>query len=81
MKRLRNLPSLELLKGFEAAARHLSFTRAAGDLHLTQSAVSRQIKLLEKQLETPLFVRGTRALALTAAGERNFETVRECLGR
>ncbi len=62
------LPSLDLLKGFEAAARLLSFTRAGEELHLTQSAVSRQIKELEEQLGVPLFERRHRALALTEAG-------------
>jgi len=62
------LPSLDLLKGFEAAARRLSFTRAGEELHLTQSAVSRQIKELEEQLGVALFERRHRALALTEAG-------------
>src|SRR5262245_40329134 len=62
------LPSLDLLRGFEAAARHLSFTRAAGELHVTQSAVSRQIKALEEQLGVPLFRRFNRALPLTEEG-------------
>ena len=51
------LPSLDLLKGFEAAARHLSFTRAAEELFLTQSALSRQMQTLEEQLGMPLFER------------------------
>ena len=62
------LPSLDLLKGFEAAARLLSFTQAGEELHLTQSAVSRQIKELEAQLGVALFERRHRALALTEAG-------------
>lgn len=62
------LPSLDLLKGFEAAARLLSFTRAGAELHLTQSAVSRQIQELEDQLGAALFERRHRALALTSAG-------------
>jgi len=66
------LPSLDLLKGFEAAARLLSFTRAGEELHLTQSAVSRQIKELEEQLGMPLFERRHRALALTDAGRALF---------
>lgn len=68
-KRLRALPSLDLLRGFEAAARHLSFTQAAGELFLTQSAVSRQIATLESQLGVRLFLRRNRGLALTSAGE------------
>ena len=65
---LRRLPSLDFLKGFEAAARHLSFTRAAQELFLTQSALSRQVQALEEALGVPLFVRQHRALTLTAAG-------------
>jgi LysR family glycine cleavage system transcriptional activator len=63
------LPSLDLLKGFDAAARHLSFTRAAQDLFVTQSALSRQIQTLEEQLGTPLFERRHRELRLTNAGQ------------
>ena len=63
------LPSLDLLKGFEAAARLLSFTKAGEELHLSQSAVSRQIQDLEDQLGVPLFERRHRALALTEAGQ------------
>src|ERR1700757_3985670 len=63
------LPSLDLLKGFEAAARHLSFTRAAEELFLTQSALSRQIQTLEEQIGVPLFERRHRALLLTDAGQ------------
>ena len=63
------MPSLDLLVGFEAAARHLSFTKAGEELYLTQSAVSRQIKELEGQLGVPLFERRHRALSLTEAGQ------------
>lgn len=62
------LPPLELLRSFEAAARRLSFTLAAGELYLTQSAVSRQIQQLEASLGVLLFERRHRALALTEAG-------------
>ena len=58
-----DLPPLDLLEAFEAAARHLSFTRAADELSLTQSAVSRQIKALEDRLGVALFRRLHRALA------------------
>lgn len=69
MSKPRDLPiSLDLLRGFEAAARRLSFTAAAGELFLTQSAVSRQVQQLEEQLGVKLFERRTRALALTPAG-------------
>ena len=71
----RDLPALDLLKAFEAAARHLSFTRASAELHLSQSAVSRQIQQLETQLGAPLFVRRTRALELTDAGARYYRDV------
>src|SRR4030095_3051480 len=67
-KALRALPSLDFLKGFEAAGRLLSLTRAAGELFVTQSALSRQVQALEEALGVPLFVRRHRALALTASG-------------
>ena len=65
----QGLPSLDLIKGFEAAARHLSFTRAAAELFVTQSAVSRQVKALEDHLGVALFERRHRALSLTEAGQ------------
>jgi LysR family transcriptional regulator, glycine cleavage system transcriptional activator len=64
------LPSLPALRVFEAAGRHMSFTRAAEELHVTQAAVSHQIRALEGQIGTPLFHRTTRRLTLTAAGRR-----------
>ena len=64
------LPPLDLLEAFEAAARHLSFTRAASELSLTQSAISRQIAALEDRLSVPLFHRLHRALRLTDAGQQ-----------
>src|SRR5689334_24716940 len=70
MRKRNALPPLDLLTGFEAAARHLSFTKAGEELFLTQSAVSRQIKELEDQLGVPLFQRRHRALALTEAGQQ-----------
>jgi DNA-binding transcriptional LysR family regulator len=63
------LPSLDLLKGFEAAARLLSFTKAGEELYLSQSAVSRQMQELEEQLGVRLFQRRHRALTLTEAGQ------------
>ena len=63
------LPSLNALRAFEAAARHLSFTRAAQELHVTQAAVSHQVKLLEDSLGIQLFRRLNRALLLTDAGQ------------
>ncbi|MGE0798738.1 MAG: LysR substrate-binding domain-containing protein [Lautropia sp.] len=63
------------LRGFEAAARLLSFTLAASELHLTQSSISRQIKTLEGQIGKPLFKRGIRQLELTPAGHRLYRAV------
>jgi len=73
------LPSLDLLKGFEAAARHLSFTRAAEELFLTQSALSRQMQTLEEQLGLPLFERRHRQLLLTDAGQVLHATAKNVL--
>ncbi len=64
------LPPLNALKAFEAAARHLSFTLAAGELHVTHGAVSRQVSALETHLGAALFVRGTRGLRLTPPGQQ-----------
>ncbi len=69
------LPPLELFRTFEAVARHRSFTLAAGELCLTQSAVSRQIKTLEEALGVRLFRRLHRAIEVTAEGQRLFESV------
>ena len=75
----RELPGLDLLKGFEAAARHLSFTKAGGELFLTQSAISRQVQGLEEQLGVKLFQRRTRSLLLTDEGQRYYKAVRAAL--
>jgi LysR family transcriptional regulator, glycine cleavage system transcriptional activator len=75
----KGLPSLDLLKGFEAAARNLSFTKAGAELFLTQSAISRQIKALEEQLGVPLFRRRHRELRLTEAGQTLYKAVGEAL--
>lgn len=64
------LPPLDALRAFDAAARHLSFTRAAEELHVTQSAISKQVAALEAALDSRLFARHTRSMTLTAAGER-----------
>ena len=64
------LPSLNSLRAFEAAARNQSFVRAAAELHVTEGAVSRHIKLLEEELGLPLFYRRPRRVELTAHGER-----------
>lgn len=65
------------LRGFAAAARHLSFTLAAEELRLTQSAISRQVSGLERELGQKLFLRKTRALALTPAGGQLYRAVHE----
>lgn len=75
----QRLPSLDLLKAFEAAARLLSFTKAGEELHLTQSAVSRQMKELEDQLGVSLFQRRHRALSLTDAGQAFYPSVAQVL--
>jgi LysR family glycine cleavage system transcriptional activator len=67
-RRAYDVPPLELLVAFEAAARHLSFTRAGDEIALTQSAVSRQIQALEERLGVSLFRRLHRALVLTEEG-------------
>jgi DNA-binding transcriptional LysR family regulator len=79
LKRARELPSLDLLKGFEAAARNLSFTKAAGELFLTQSAISRQIQTLEGQLGVALFRRHHRELRLTEEGQTLYKTASDVL--
>ena len=75
----RNLPSLDLLRGFEAAARNLSFTKAAGELFVTQSAVSRQVKTIEDHLGVALFARRHRALLLTEAGHELYRATAQAL--
>jgi LysR family transcriptional regulator, glycine cleavage system transcriptional activator len=74
---MRKLPQLGALRVFEAAARRLSFKEAAEELHVTPTAVSHQIKLLEEALGTPLFERGTRKVRLTAAGHQLYPTLRD----
>jgi LysR family transcriptional regulator, glycine cleavage system transcriptional activator len=66
----RPLPPLNALRAFEAAARHLSLTRAAVELHVTAGALSHQIRALEDLLGLKLFERGVRSIALTAAGKQ-----------
>jgi DNA-binding transcriptional LysR family regulator len=79
MDKRRHPLSLDLLRGFRAAARHLSFTRAAQELFVTQSAISREIKTLEEQLGKPLSRRVHRALQLTRAGEELYRATDEAL--
>ncbi|MBC8239833.1 MAG: LysR family transcriptional regulator [Alphaproteobacteria bacterium] len=71
----KRLPPLGTLVAFDAAARHSSFTLAAGELHLTQAAISRQIRLLEEDLGVRLFIRANRAVTLTTEGRDLQHTV------
>lgn len=75
----RFLPSMSLLTAFDAAARHQSFTAAAAELNLTQSAVSRQIRALEDILGAELFLREKQSVRLTFAGETYAQQIREAL--
>lgn len=77
----RRLPPLNALRLFEAAARHLSFKRAAEELLLTPSAVSHGLQALERWLGTPLFQRTAKGLSLTEAGARYFPHVQAALER
>lgn len=69
------LPPLAALRPFEAAARHESFKLAAEELHLSQAAISRQIRALEADVNTPLFTRHHRRVALTAEGHHLADAV------
>ena len=80
-KRRFNLPPLDLIQGFEAAARNLSFTKAADELLITQSAVSRQIRALEEHLGVALFERRPRTLMLTEHGRTLQRAAAELLER
>jgi len=73
----RKLPPLKSLRAFEAAARHLSFTRAANELFVTQAAVSHQIKALEDFLGVSLFIRRNRKLLLTDEGQNYWPKIRD----
>jgi len=75
MRSTRSLPALVSLRAFEAAARRLSFSQAAQELFVTQSAISHHIQRLEKELGVALFERRTRAVALTQAGQAYFDRV------
>jgi LysR family glycine cleavage system transcriptional activator len=76
---MKNIPSLRHLKGFEAAARLGNFSRAAEELHLSQSAISHQIQQLEEQLGQAMFHRVGRGVELTVAGEVLLQTVQKSL--
>lgn len=75
----RLLPSLNALRTFEAVARHNSFTRAAEELNVTQSAASRLVRSLEEYLQVPLFTRQSRRIELTDQGRFYNELVRDSL--
>jgi LysR family glycine cleavage system transcriptional activator len=74
---VRRLPPLTALRAFEAAARHLSFKHAAAELSLTPTAISHQVRLLEEHLGVRLFLRGTRRVDLTQAGQSLYPALRE----
>jgi len=67
---MSTLPPLTAVRAFEAVARHLSFTKAADELGMTQAAVSYQIRILEERVGAPLFLRKPRQIALSEAGAR-----------
>ncbi len=77
----RRLPPLTTLPSFEAAARHLSFSKAADELGVTHGAVSRAIRHLEDSIGVPLFHRSTRMVSLTATGAAFAVEVREAIDR
>lgn len=77
----RDLPSLNALRAFEAAARLGSMSLAAQELHVTHGAVSRQVRALEEALGQPLFVRQGRGVALTAAGQQLREQCSAAFGQ
>ncbi|MFO1082502.1 MAG: LysR substrate-binding domain-containing protein [Reyranellaceae bacterium] len=77
----RRLPSLIAVRAFEAAARHLSMSRAAGELNVTAGAVSRHVRTLETDLKAALFVRRSTGLELTPVGATMAEAARAALDR
>ncbi len=79
MRRYRNVPPLQFLQGFEAAARLGSFSQAAAELGLSQSAVSHQMRLLEERIGQPLFLRVGRHVSLSDAGRDYQRTVARVL--
>jgi LysR family glycine cleavage system transcriptional activator len=76
---MKDLPPLQWLRVFESSARHLSFTRAAEELNITQSAISQQIKLLENYTGEALFIRGARSLQLTNTGSSYLPDIQSAL--
>lgn len=81
VRRFYSLPSLSALAAFEAAARHLSLTKAAEELNVTTGAVSRSVRTLEEELGSPLFLRRHRSVELTREGEALATAMRESFER
>lgn len=77
----RRLPPLNALRAFEVAGRHLNFSLAAQELHVTQGAISRQVRILEAFFGETLFIRGPRGVALTEHGKRCLELTTDCFDR
>jgi len=78
---MKNLPPLNALRVFESAARHLSFTKAADELHVTPGAVSQQIKALEEFIGAKVFKRKNRTLLLTDAAQASLPILRDAFDR
>jgi LysR family glycine cleavage system transcriptional activator len=78
---MRRLPPLHALRAFEAAACYLSFQNAAAELHVTPTAISHQVRLLEEVCGHELFRRRPRPITLTAAGQALFPALRDALDR
>jgi len=74
-------PPLNMIRSFECAARHMSFTKAARELGYTQAAISTHVRALEKYIGRPLFTRNARSLALTEIGEAFLPTLRQALNQ
>src|SRR6516165_491847 len=77
MNLLHRLPPLNALRAFEVVARHLSFARAAQELHVTKAAVAQQVRALEEEIGTRLVERSGRGLALTEPGAAGAGTLTE----
>ncbi len=77
--KIKPLPPMNSLIVFEAAARHLSFTKAANELNVTQGAISRQIRQLEEYLGKELFLRANRNISLTPTGLQYYQTIYSAL--
>ncbi len=77
-KNYQLLPTLSGLRGFEAAARRMSFTEAAQELNVSQTAISHQVRKLEEQLELKLFNRAGKSISLTSAGEKLLSASGQC---